>query len=63
MTKLNVVDLCLLPECLGSPVSVVSWFPRGTQEEEAMREQRIKDIRYLIDKCEQIIREEAKAHE
>ena len=34
-----------------------------SQEEEAMREQRIKDIRYLIDKCEQIIREEAKAHE
>ena len=63
MTKLNVVDLCLLHECLGYLVRVVSWFPRGTQEEEAMREQRIKDIRYLIDKCEQIIREEAKAHE
>lgn len=59
MTKFNVVDLCLLQECLGYLSRVITWFPRGSQEEEAMREQRLKDISHLVNKCEAIIREEA----
>ena len=58
MCELNVYDVCEIQESLGAYRKLLEWLPAVGEEEEAMRESRIKYVEYLIEKCEKVIQGE-----
>lgn len=58
MVKFNVYDICEMQECLESYLRLLEWIPAVGEEESAMRDNRIKYTRYLIDKCDKVLNSE-----
>lgn len=59
MTKLNVLDLASIQECLIAYKRIIDWLPCGCTNEEEMKNNRLDLINHLMTKCELIIREES----
>lgn len=57
MTKLNVLDLASIQECLMAYKRIIDWLPCASTNEEDMKQERLGLIKHLMTKCEVMIRE------
>lgn len=55
MCKFNVYDVCEIQENLESYLKLIKWMPATTTDEMTMKEARISHVKYLIDKCDDVI--------
>ena len=58
MCEFNVYDVAEIQESLSAYLKLIEWLPAYGEDEEIMRDERIKCTKYLIDKCEKIIQGE-----
>ena len=58
MCKFNVYDVAEIQESLESYLKLIKWLPASDEEENTMRETRIRYTEYLIEKCEKVIQGE-----
>jgi hypothetical protein len=58
MCKFNVYDVSEIQENLEAYLKLLKWIPAATIDEEIMREARISHVKYLIDKCDDVIEHE-----
>ena len=59
MTKqFNVMDLWSIQDCLNSYRVLLEWLPATSEEEEDLRDDRLKTIEHLMIKCEDILDED-----
>ena len=55
MCRLNALDLCAIQECLDGYRKLVEWIPPFDTVDEEMKEDRLRVIAHLIDKCEKAL--------
>lgn len=55
MCKFNIMDIHSIQECLVAYKSLVKWVPITCLEEMDLKEERLKVIDYLSDKCEEAL--------
>lgn len=55
MCKFNVYDVSEIQESLESYLKLIKWIPATTVDEVAMRDARINHVKYLINKCDDVI--------
>jgi len=58
MCEFNIYDVCEIQECLSAYLKLIEWLPAYGEDEETMRDERIKYTKYLIEKCEKVIQGE-----
>lgn len=63
MIKLNAVDLSSIQECLFAYHKLIKWLPTIDDTEKALKQDRLEIVEFLINKCERIIRQEARENE
>jgi hypothetical protein len=57
MVRFNVVDLHSLQECLTAYKNLINWMPITCLEEMDLKEERLRVIDFLEDKCERALAE------
>lgn len=57
MCRLNALDLCAIQECLDGYRKLVEWIPSFDTPDEEMKEDRLRVIVHLIDRCEKALME------
>ena len=55
MNKFNVVDIHSIQECLVAYKSLLHWIPITCVEEMDLKDERIRVVDYLSDKCDLIL--------
>lgn len=55
MCKFNVYDVSEIQESLEAYLKLIEWIPATTIDEVAMREARISHVKYLINKCDDVM--------
>lgn len=55
MCKFNVYDVSEIQESLEAYLKLLEWVPATTVNEVTMKEARIEHVKYLIDKCDDVI--------
>ena len=55
MCRLNALDLCAIQECLEGYKRLVEWVPTLDTVDEEMKDDRLRVIAYLSDKCEKAL--------
>lgn len=66
MSKFNIVDIHSIQECLVAYKSLLQWIPITCIEEMDLKEERLRVIDYLSDKCDMVLgrlSEEGNTHE
>ena len=66
MSKFNIVDIHSIQECLVAYKSLLQWIPITCIEEMDLKEERLRVIDYLSDKCDMVLGDmaiEGKTHE
>ena len=61
MSKLNVLDIASIQECLDCYLDLIKCLPTCSSQEEDMRTAREELVLSLMRKCENVIREEAES--
>ena len=55
MCKFSIVDIHSIQECLVAYKSLIGWLPITCLEEMDLKDERLKVIEYLSDKCEEAL--------
>lgn len=55
MCKFNIYDVSEIQESLEAYLKLLEWVPATTVNEVTMKEARIEHVKYLIDKCDDVI--------
>ena len=66
MSKFNIVDIHSIQECLVAYKSLLQWIPITCIEEMDLKEERLRVVDYLSDKCDMVLGDmaiEGKTHE
>lgn len=66
MSKFNILDIHSIQECLVAYKSLLQWIPVTCVEEMDLKDERLRVVDYLSDKCDEMLgrlSEEGKTHE
>lgn len=55
MSKFNIVDIHSIQECLVAYKSLLQWIPITCIEEMDLKEERLRVVDYLSDKCDMVL--------
>ena len=55
MDKFNIVDIHSIQECLVAYKSLLKWIPVTCIEEMDLKEERLRIVDYLSDKCDMVL--------
>lgn len=55
MCRLNALDLCAIQECMDGYRKLVEWIPPIDTIDEEMKNDRLRVISYITDKCEKAL--------
>lgn len=55
MDKFNIVDIHSIQECLVAYKSLLKWIPVTCVEEMDLKEERLRIVDYLSDKCDMVL--------
>jgi hypothetical protein len=55
MSKFNIVDIHSLQECLVAYKSLLQWIPVTCVEEMDLKDERLRIVDYLSDKCDRVL--------
>lgn len=55
MNKFNILDIHSIQECLVAYKSLIQWIPITCIEEMDLKEERLRIVDYLSDKCDMVL--------